>query len=274
MKNTLSILCLIILFGCVDAANNERGQRQNRNNIRAAKPDSLVQVMRPQAYRTKGSKQLSYQALSDALRDNSSDLNYRFIPDPQYDNDETVTITSVRHNNCGKANDLDTVRLLRNNCLEMNSSSDSNSAEWLGEKLGIAGESTWYLIHNNNNQTKVWQDTSTGMLWTHAVGKGSWSEASGSGVDAAKYICGNLSILPVKGIVKWMLPTRNEFLLADINGARYILPDTENSFWTSSKVPGSSNAWAIKQNSGILFEADASDPNTILDVRCVGVPIR
>ena len=71
--------------------------------------------------------------------------------------------------------------------------------------------------------------------------------------------------------VKWRLPNREEFLQADINGARSVLVDSGSNLWTASfdkQFGGEYKAWAINHKDGILASTLIDEE---LDVRCVGV---
>ena len=68
--------------------------------------------------------------------------------------------------------------------------------------------------------------------------------------------------------ITWRLPTRADYLQADLNGLRFVLPRTDAAVWTAT-VSGENreNAWSIIPKTGELTSVVRS---TNLAVRCVG----
>lgn len=265
MNKILSFLCFMTLLACTDAADNERGPGKRVTNAPGATPQ-INTALRTQSYRDKGAKQIGYNEFIKLVKDNSNDLAYRLIPRMDIDNDAAVNINTSDHNNCGLADAFDTIRSKINNCAQQN----PNTAQWNGRVNGNSGEGNWSLVYNKDDKDVVWLDESTGLLWSTPVGPAEWKEASGVEVAEDEFVCGSLELLSAN--VKWMLPTRNEFLQADLNGARFVLPgQAETIFWTATRVPQTAQAWGIIQETGELIKRPT---NTALAVRCVGVPIR
>ena len=76
--------------------------------------------------------------------------------------------------------------------------------------------------------------------------------------------------------VKWRLPTRNDFLQADLDGLRFVMKKENETLglWTSTIRGASqkrSEAWVYHSLEGTL---SADDLDTEHAVRCVGAPVR
>lgn len=186
---------------------------------------------------------------------------------------------------------------------------NGSTAIWEGAINGIAGEATWRLVTRKNG-AEVWRDERTRLLWsdTDSINL-NWCRASGnSQVDDPNGYCSNpgnqdainpystCSEFPgsqgtffgdnyvtgtysdFKGgmgllsstIVRWRLPTRNDYLQADIDGISAVLPNMPVSFWASTAVSwGRVLAWVYHGGDGTLNGAlrSGAGSNT---VRCVG----
>ncbi len=80
----------------------------------------------------------------------------------------------------------------------------------------------------------------------------------------------NLTSTPV---VAWRLPTRDDYLVADVNGLRHVLPDAGNDFgyweWTATiESNNRTKAWQFSTWDGALSTYLARDGDS--NVRCVG----
>ena len=145
--------------------------------------------------------------------------------------------------------------------------------KWLAKTNGISGEGDWQLVMKSQ-KIIIWQDLTTGLIWSDQLADSfSWTIASGN--DTQNSPCGtenNSNALSNFGAqeISWRLPTRNDFLMADINGARFVLSNNKAKYWTASAI-NEQQAWAIEQDSGILSASDAE--NTHL-VRCVGTALK
>jgi hypothetical protein len=152
-----------------------------------------------------------------------------------------------------------------------------DKAAWVGNENGAAGETTWRLVARSGT-LEIWLDIRTGHVWSDVVSNTNWCNASsnteaGSGVNctllATNVSCTNATLLGISGI-NWRLPTRNEFLQADIDGLRFVLKDPGTGFWTAtldSLSADRSVAWVYVQAQGTLEKATLSQER---NVRCIG----
>lgn len=201
-----------------------------------------------------------------------------------------------------------------------------STAVWQGTTRGHAGQGIWKLVTrtscNGNNCVEVWQDVSTGLMWSSLVTTSSganWCQASGNSNSSAVSnlnlveqdptgICtdptyqntttnpmsacyensqftntfnGINSTYPGKGglttalawnagKVFWRLPTIYDYILANHNGLRFVLPDIANSEkeWTATTYSSSRNkAWTYSIHYGFRSTVLKILP---LQVRCIG----
>jgi len=289
--NKLSILAVLtLLTSCGAADNSSRGgdtppPRDNADDT-AIKAEEVN--ARSQIFRNSGTKQISYLNEAKELtvttndRDEVTNTTYlgsmRDIPNMLQDIENNI-LAPAKPNilNCGvelEANIKPTVKLRFNHCKKINDY-DENIYSWKGKAKGISGEGQWDLISKADN-LKVWRDNTTGLLWSDKLSeKVTWKTASGADgkkVDRACQIKTSLVSALGKITAKevyWRLPTRNDFLQADINGARFVLPNTDEVYWTANfKDSTSQEAWTIEQKTGILSTLDIA---TAMSVRCVGI---
>ncbi len=170
-----------------------------------------------------------------------------------------------------------------------------SSASWNGEAQGLYAEGSWSLVTRDIiNGVAIWKDNSTGYLWTSKVASevpfceaaGVNDEHSGN-CDASQtntYCAersgftlvnpaglGNLS--RAAGNVTWRLPTRADFLRAELSGLRYVQDvSSTDVFWTSNTLSTAlGDVWTFGGN-GHLAAIDINDSTT--DVLCVGVEDR
>jgi hypothetical protein len=173
----------------------------------------------------------------------------------------------------------------------------SASATWVGSTEGLYAETTWTLVTRDTAaQIAIWKDNGSGYLWTTKIAT-DVSFCQAAGVDGTSYTVncnsnnadkltycsensgftydtgvaaklGNLSVS--SGKVMWRLPTRADFLKAELDGLRYVLPMAEtDNFW-------SANTWSVDagsiwtfSGSGVLTTTEIT--NLTSDVICVGV---
>ena len=304
--NKIIVLLSLILFSlsCTEATPSNRGA----NSEGTRKPtenactdgDTSIQcattysgLMISQIYRSKGAKQLSYDEVSTLIAQGQLPTGtYRTVPDIEIDNDSAIEVITSGFNqeyakrDCGVAVNLTSARARRNSCLNFhenyegaNDQIERGKSIWDGKTLGNSGEGQWELVLNivdevnPVNNISLWFDTKTKLIWSHALINQEWNSASGT--DKTISICNSLNELTKtetrpEGQIAWRMPNRNEFLQADLNGARYVLDSGDKVFWTSSTGPSQSKAWAIKQATGELELQEKTNANF---VRCIGVEI-
>jgi hypothetical protein len=220
--------------------------------------------------------------------------SYRRIPDITVDDEGTangnvITVSFIGRPNAtcgliaapgidGKIKNCNSVLNIRSN--------------WNGSVNGASGEGPWKLVANNQisplESSEIWLDTRTGLVWSDVVAAGNWCQASGNkqtqaqtqvedGIDCAversgESFCANYTML--NSDIKWRLPTRNDFLQADINGLRLVLKKKSSTFWTSTLVSGIATrdqAWLYNDLKGTLSSDNMRNNHQI---RCVGTPTR
>jgi hypothetical protein len=155
-------------------------------------------------------------------------------------------------------------------------------SEWKGLVNGNAGEGNWKLLARNSSGREVWLDESTGLFWSDVVATSNWCQASGNtepslindGIDcnvigAGVSRCESAAVLGLPAAdIAWRLPTRGDFLQADLNGARFVLPRTTTQVWTATLAGDNrEQAWSITVQTGVLSKV-ARDQS--LGIRCVG----
>ncbi len=140
-----------------------------------------------------------------------------------------------------------------------------------------AGESIWRLVTKIGN-AEIWIDIRTGHIWSDVVGTTNWCNASGNKETGTAVNCLTLGLNPncvgkkilgIPGII-WRLPTRNDYLQADLNGLRFVLKTAGTPFWTATLNSASadrSEAWAYNQAQGTLEKANLAQDR---QVRCIG----
>ena len=276
LRVLLFIITMSLLTSCFEAADNSSpksskkpGQRGGENNGPCTDISNCTQttaeiskLFRSQQYRIKGEKQLSNYDVNANIIAGKED-SYREIPNQEYDHDFNVTRVAEIAKDCGNA---DTLKGLKNRIADCSAKNSPNNF-WSGTKNGISGEGDWQLAYKSGNKI-VWQDLSTGLLWSSQINKANWREASG--VVEGNFLCSEIKFFG-EGEVLWRLPTRNEFLLADINGSRFVLNELNFDYWSASSEDKNNVAWAINQENGVLT---AHSKDKELFVRCVAHPLK
>lgn len=162
-------------------------------------------------------------------------------------------------------------------------------ASWSGMTHANSAEANWSLVvlsEDTKGTYEVWVDKKTGMVWSDTItNEANWCEASGAlqgesdnvGVNCptlgkGQSLCTNLSVAELTK-VQWRLPTRNDYLQADIDGLRFVVSNKGiNSYWTataSSDTVKRDKAWTyIMPQGGLLPEP----MNIKKRVRCIGAP--
>lgn len=297
----LLLICFIItnLVACGAAKNSKSRSGENPENnppdrdIQPADSDQLQKTLRSHMFRNKESQQLSFYGERDALAKKELPKTHRTIPDAQRDVDTNVVrpekIASPEAG-CGNYSGVDadqavSIKARYNNCKDVQG--DINAVTWFGKNKAINGEGFWRMIANSSYTENekvfnkiIWQDLSTALLWSDLSASYTWEEATGitnkdsrpclSKSDTPKHELGRIH----PSFVTWRMPNRNEFLQADLNGSRFVLPNTSDYIWTAS-FGGTQNgvdmAWAIKVSTG---ELKLMPTSTELATRCIGVIIK
>ena len=289
--------CLLtLLVGCNDVGSNRRAATASNpeRTIPSLESDEVVGV-KSQLHRDRGGVVLSYaQEIANTLTNKLPDI-YRTVPLMEKDDEGSkANVTTVTERirpriNCGSTLKASISARIQD-CLEKN----GDVASWEGKKYGSSGEGNWKLVMKSVEQ-EIWLDSRTGMLWSGAVknptaiiGIYNWCKASGniqtaSTADGTTINCWTLngnekvcdqSIVDAGIEVDWRLPTRNDFLQADLNGMRFVLKkDSGQGFWTATMRAasvGRSEAWVYGSEEGTLTPGNLASER---QVRCIGVPL-
>lgn len=272
-KHLLGIFTLLLTQSCIDAPSNGRnkGPSKNPNRNEQANPSTGEdKKYRSQMFRARGSSQLDLDSIQKAISQGKLPDTYHLAIRPSLDNDSQV----IRHNHnlvqCGHLASHETVKQRISHCKSLNPS----NYHWSGQVNGISGEGNWQIVTklDSGSDSTLWLDNTTGLIWSHLLKAQAWDTASGAIKEDDLTYCESLNQETNKQI-SWRLPNRNEFLQADLNGARFVLPETDNTFWTSSSDSADYKnfAWTINQSTGVLQKVDKNMPH---EVRCVGVVIK
>lgn len=270
------IVLLVLSTSCLEATKGKRekeAKQNNRNEKKCEETNTCDRELaktnseqRSMLFRDKGSKIYSYSELANLIVEDKLPDTHRLVTDPAHDIDSEVGQSANIASDCGHGSELTTVKERITHCQKTN----KDSASWNGEDNGIAGEGNWALVYHFQGRS-VWLDESTNLLWSFNIKSDDWHKASETNAKDSKMICSNLNVFN-KDEVKWKLPNRNEFLQADLNGARFVLRETSQTYWTaSSSAVNVSDAWSIKQDTGVLA---LEDKNTEHNIRCVGYIIK
>ena len=301
--SSINIIIVCLSIGALKACGPAGGKRNNPSddsNVNTQNQEVSTPLIKSQVSRDKGTDSISYLDLSIALKNETLKANIILSPTPSLDRDElskrratrvSKISESIEEDNCGDS--IQSTSSIPDRVTECQKKISNPAANyWAAKESGTSGEGDWALVSyiyekddSAPKKSKVWRDLSTGLLWSDIVASGSYIEAIGfdptsetrlqslcdSQLNSPKPAFGNIS--PKQ--VKWRLPNRSEFLQADINGARSVLSNTKNLFWTASfeGIPEGSTditAWAINQSTGVLEKVDV---NTVIQVRCIGVSI-
>lgn len=303
--NYLYLFTLIALVSCLSVQEQDpklqgdQGTGGRTGTIACTDSDTSVkclntfeELMSSHIHRSKGSKILSYVEEKAYLKKGELPSSYRPIPDPKVDNDKKITPIIVGDNGLG-SEDYGNIDcglnppglVLKNNAARLNDCKerldDKNLGKsiWDGARNGQNGEGEWRIMYRDNtNDITLWVDTKTNLVWSDELGNYDWNEASGyfpQGDENSKGVCSRLNELTKSkdhpnGQIAWRLPNRNEFFQADLNGARYVLANTEKTYWSASISDDLNFAWAITQSTGVLEKVNRAQ---LMPVRCIGVMI-
>ena len=279
---TLSITMTALLVSC----NEDMASSRNQNSYRPPIVTEPVGVFSG-IHRERGIKPITYQS---EIKVDSVNAHIRAIPDIRLDDEggdeHNVSVLKIRPDKiCGLVPKA-TIKEKIADCLAKN----PDKTIWNGTMNAGSAESTWVLVtlgeqDGGSTTYEIWMDERTGMVWSDIVAiAGNWCEASGSQLQKSDNVGENCATSgkgqslctkydPVElPKVSWRLPTRHDYLQADIDGIRFVLSRGTNSFWTatvSTDVKARDKAWNYNMTSGTLV---AELMNTNRHVRCIGTP--
>lgn len=287
--SVIFILSILVSCGATKNSDREKGGGGKPNNDtrdnRAATPGEFQATIRTHTYRNTGTIQLSIK--EEALAVIAGKLPATYAPIPQFNlhNDaKVIKLNPLPSINTSCGNDIEATTTIKARVADCKTKqADTMAITWLGKAYGISGEGNWQLISNSvetieekKNAYQLWHDESTDLIWSDIVTEADFFIATGSkdgSIDNKDdRVCqANIKSYPLGRInplrISWKIPNRNDFLQADLNGARYVLPNTDDLVWTGS-YNKDNEAWAIKQSTGELISTPVTEK---LKVRCIGI---
>ncbi len=272
------------LYGCGDDIGSGRSNRPlpGEGTIPEILPGT--NSIRSQLPREKGSPVLSYAEEIQKTLSNSLPVSlYRLIPDQEKD-DESASITVQTLGrplvDCGTGSTFGTITARIADCVQKN----SDKATWDGTRFGVAGDGNWSLVAKTGG-AEFWLDSLTNLIWSPLLEATNWCRASGNSQGVGGNVtvdcqtgalgppsCDDATLDVIGTNVRWRIPTRNDFLQADLNGLRSVLTkEAEGTgLWTGTVRAGSTGrqeAWIYQSKEGTL----SSDAMTATrPVRCIG----
>ncbi len=271
----LALLALTALIGCGEDSGGKR-----RSLIEADTPGLTtdVYIVPSQMHRSIETDLLGSYTEINEITAGSLPVSYRTVPLMAID-DEGTDAKNVRtrtslgrpSNDCGMGPGA-SISARISDCSTLNGA----RANW-NYVYSSAGESVWRLV-TKIGSSEMWLDIRTGHIWSDVLDTTNWCNASGNVETGAAVDCKTLGTNPtcvgkaVLGLpnIKWRLPTRNDYLQADLNGIRFVLKSAGSPFWTATLNSASTNrseAWTYNQSQGTLEKSPLSD---LRQVRCIG----
>lgn len=291
----LALIPFLVSCGEDVSSNRKKGTPQSERYTPAAEGSNGDDNLRSAIHREKGSPVLSYadEIAKTLARDLSVSL-YRAIPSMEKDdegsNKNVTTMTNIGRPSvsCGLGANFAGIDARVTDCFLKN----KEKALWEGHRYGASGEGTWKLVSlSADGKKETWFDGRTGMVWSELHEKANWCKASGNtenmtttelidcnnlnDTTSGEEICINAVTEGIGNQIKWRLPTRNDYLQADLNGLRFVLKkEGDPGLWTATmkaKVAGRTDAWVYHSKDGTLTSSNLA---TELQVRCIGIPVR
>ncbi len=282
MKYQSLIMILMIstvLVGCNDDVTSNRRELAKPE----ARPETIIVVSG--IHRDRGTAPLSYNG-ENAILSESNTIHP--IPSITLHDDgvdrKNVTVLARPTVDCGLAT-LTTLAAKIADCAL--TGKNGARATWNGTANAGSAEGVWQLVTlstDTDGKYEVWLDKKTGMLWSDIVRKTeNWCAASGNienlsdlvGVDCnignAQSYCTNL-LYPELKKVNWRLPTRHDYLQADLDGIRFVVKPGTDINWTATistfqDTVVRTKAWAYDMTYGTLSSEVLS---SLHHVRCIG----
>lgn len=295
LVNLVSLGLLTTLVGCgQDVGKSSRRPVNNPEVTRPPVDASTSASVRSGLVRESGSPSLTYSSeITQTINGTLPFKSYKTIPRMEKDDEgSSKNVTTLGQlvrpaTACGSGTTFNNVTERIADCLTKN----PNNAVWDGEKYGAAGEGTWKLVSKSSASKEIWLDTTTGMVWSYLITNGTtsafnWCKASGNSqgatsteaVDCAKEsqnisVCSGQFFEETDKNVIWRLPTRNDFLQADLDGLRFVLTRESDVLWTATMRAVSekrTEAWVYSSADGTLSFANLKTEH---QVRCIGAPV-
>lgn len=280
MKKLIFILSLIALTSCNAVSNNNGTVNQNQNFETDDDIINIGQALKSQMNRENGSEVVTQRSIMDKSKEVKrlfTPEGYSEIPSSMtMESLATKTVLSNYNQECGnligKTSTLgDRIADCRKVYLNRNV-----DTRWHNKSHGVAGEGNWSLVSVSIDISKtpavtstVWYDFTTKLIWSDLITETDFAKAATAYNRTCSLFSENNRHKLNSDYVIWRLPTRGDYLQADLNGARYILNNTDKDFWTSTLI-STDSAWSIKQSTG---NSTLRALTEVLPVRCVGTEI-
>jgi hypothetical protein len=265
--------------------SKETGKVPQTGNQDVTKDTNLIAS---QIHRTRGVTITSYLGEIALTLANNLPSAYRAIPDITLDDEGTesknvLTVAGLGRPGtvCGSAATFTGIDSRITDC----SAKNGDRAIWTGQLYGSSGESSWKLVALMDSTREFWLDDRTGMVWSDVMATDNWckasgnkQEASGSTIDCStagedQNLCSSLENFGTN--IRWRLPTRNDYLQADLDGLRFVMKKgSPVGSWTATVkagVVGRDHAWVYHMTDGTLT---AEEMGTERLIRCIGTPVR
>jgi hypothetical protein len=276
---TVLFILSLSVMSCNDVSTNRKmGTRQPPQPV-MAEPVVISGIHREQ-----GKPLISYE---DEIKADGKPANARFIPDNRLDDDGADgenSIFALRPTaECGLGRSVSLANKIKD-CADKN----AERAIWNGRVKGSSAEADWKLVMLSIvglSKTEIWQDTRTKMLWSDIVSTtANWCQASGSDQPSSELVsiecnniignektCVNYSHAELPNI-HWRLPSRVDYLQADIDGIRFVLRRSPDTFWTATTssfklAEKREDAWTYDLEIGNFVAVKMSETRS---VRCIG----
>lgn len=273
-----------LLVSCgEDQASRGKGTGSNRATPRVETGTSTIVSG---VSRERGVPQITYTA--EAANSNTA---YRPVPDMARDAESgmNLTATTLGRPNifCGTDTTLTSLSARIADCETKN----KLRASWTAQTNGTSAEADWLLVAFTAEGKEIWQDQRTKAIWSYIIDKGNWCQASGNNqapegiitvncatsipADEAHSFCFGLEIPGLVDAVHWRLPTRADYLQADIDGIRSVVSTKDldtTGLWTAtmdSATTDRSKAWVYGQKQGTMTSESLLSTR---QVRCIGTP--
>ena len=296
MKLALPLLTLGLLttlVSCNDAASNNKTEPPKVTTTTTTPTLEADQLIRSPIHRTRGASVISYAQETIFVLGNSLPSTYRVIPDMELDDEGTEGVNIATQEALGRPQTVCGVGTFTNITARISDcfAKNNTTALWSGTQNGASGEGDWQLVAKTDAGKELWYDARTRMVWSdEMVLNGqtafNWCQAAGNDQSATATstvdcnnlalgisVCANLVMDEIGTQIEWRLPTRNDYLQADLDGLRFVLPSsTVNGYWTATmkaNTVGRTEAWKYFSTGTLATGA----LNSTASVRCIGAPL-
>lgn len=278
MKSLLPILIFVLIASCGPVSNSSVVSQQTGDNGEDPALTTNDEILKSQMNRAQGS--MVYSQFE--IREKTKALKEAYLPEghsvsPTLENLESV-VTKIDHSeylkDCGIISLSETTIADRiSDCDKVYLAKLGKKTTWASQLYGVAGEGNWRLVSvsiSGESKKMIWYDLTTKLLWTDYLGDVNFEKAAiALGKVCEEFQDSNEYSLD-SNFVTWRLPTRSDFLQADINGARYVLNNIDKEYWTATQKT-LTTAWAINQKTG---NSSSTELTELRSVRCVGIPLQ